>query len=202
MGKSPIGFIDGVAPKYLSHGKGSHVWDVDGNEYIDCWLACLPITFGYCNKDINKAIKKQLNKGITFSMMHQLEVEVAERLINDIPIAEQVRYTKNGSDACAASVKIARHITGKDKVVTLGYHGFHDWYISSTDRSYGVPQCVKDLTLRTKYNNPDHLQSLFDSNKDQIACVILEPVIFEEPSNNYLQKVKDICHSNGGPSHL
>lgn len=197
LGKSPIGFIEGVAPKYLSHGEGGRVWDVDGNEYIDCWLACLPITFGHNIKDINESIAEQISRGITFSLMHPLEVEVAEMLIEDISIAEQVRFAKNGSDVCEASVRLARHLTGRDKVITFGYHGFHDWYIASTDRNSGIPDSVQELTLRTEYNDLDNLKTLFDNNPDQIACVIMEPAIFEFPQGDYLHEVKEYVHSQG-----
>jgi len=197
LGKGPIGFIDGVAPKYLDRGRGSRVWDVDGNEYIDCWLACLPITFGYCIKEIDDSIRSQLDKGISFSLMHSLEVEAAEMLIQDIPIAEQVRFAKNGSDVCEAAIRLARYTTGRDMVITLGYHGFHDWYIASTDRNFGIPQAIQELTLRTSYNNLEHVKCLFELNKDRIACVILEPAIFELPQNDYLKELKEYVHSQG-----
>ncbi len=198
LGKSPIGFIDGVAPKYLSHGEGCRVWDVDGNEYIDCWLACLPITFGHRVKEIDDAICNQITgSGITFSLMHPLEVEVAESMQRDISIAEQVRFAKNGSDVCEAAIRLARHLTNHDKVVTLGYHGFHDWYIAGTDRNYGIPECIADMTLRFAYNDIDGLKKLFDANKGEIACVIMEPAIFDDPKDGFLGEVKDLCHGNG-----
>ena len=198
LGKSPIGFIDGVAPKYLDRGEGGRVWDVDGNEYIDCWLACLPITFGHRIKEIDDAVIEQLtNSGITFSLMHPLEVEVAEMMIEDIPIAEQVRFAKNGSDVCEAAVRLARYITKKEYVITLGYHGFHDWYIGSTDRNGGILPAVSEKTLRFGYNDIDSLVALFQQHKDNVACVFMEPTIFDEPQDGFLQKVKDVCHTNG-----
>ena len=198
LGKSPIGFIDGVAPKYLEKGLGGRVWDVDGNEYIDCWLACLPITFGHRVKEIDEAICEQITgSGITFSLMHPLEVQVAEALGEDISIAEQVRFAKNGSDVCEAAVRLARYLTRRDKVVTLGYHGFHDWYISSTDRYFGIPECISDLTLRFGYNDIDGLHKLFKEHPDQIACVIMEPTIFDPSNDGFLYEVKKLCHSKG-----
>ncbi len=198
LGKSPIGFIEGVAPKYLSHGKGGRVWDVDGNEYIDCWLACLPITFGHRVKEIDDAIVEQIQgSGITFSLMHPLEVEVAEALREDIPIAEMARFAKNGSDVCEAAVRLARYLTKREKVITLGYHGFHDWYIAGTDRNAGIPKCVQERTLRFAYNDIDGLKRLFDENTDDVACVIMEPAIFDFPKDEFLHKVKDLCHKEG-----
>lgn len=197
LGKSPIGFIDGVAPKFISHGKGSRTWDVDGNEFIDCWLAALPITFGHRNKNIDDAIRGQLEKGISFSLMTELESQVASLIKEDVPIAEQIRFAKNGSDVCEAAVRLSRYITGKNYVITFGYHGFHDWYIGSTDRSFGVPEVVSKLTMRTKYNDMEHLKNLFKLVKGDVACVIMEPTIFEHPSNGYLQEVKEFVHKNG-----
>lgn len=197
LGKSPIGFIDGVAPKFLSHGKGSRTWDIDGNEYIDCWLGALPITFGHTNSEIDSAVINQLKNGISFSLMTELESQVAELLIEDIPIAEQVRFAKNGSDVCEAAVRLARHITGKKYVVTFGYHGFHDWYIGSTDRNFGIPGEVQELTLRTVYNDIEHVSKLFDSVNDDVACIILEPTIFEFPKNGYLNSLKELAHAKG-----
>lgn len=197
LGKSPIGFIEGVAPKYLQRGDGGRVWDVDGNQYIDCWLACLPITFGHRVKEIDNAIIEQLKEGITFSLMHPLEVEVSEMMREDIEIAEQVRFGKNGSDVCESAVRLARHLTGRDKIVTFGYHGFHDWYIGSTDRYFGIPEAYAHLTLRMPFNDLDKLKGVFDENKDEIAAVIMEPAIFDFPYEGYLQEVKDFVHSQG-----
>ena len=197
LGKSPIGFIEGVAPKYLQRGKGGRVWDVDDNQFIDCWLACLPITFGYNVKEINDSIVAQLDQGITFSLMHPLEVEVAEMLREDIPIAEQARLAKNGSDVCEAAVRLARHLTGRNHVVTFGYHGFHDWYIGSTDRDFGIPRSTGDMTLRMQYNDMDSLKSLFSAHKGDVACVIMEPAIFEFQKGDFLSEVKEYVHSQG-----
>jgi glutamate-1-semialdehyde 2,1-aminomutase len=197
LGKSPIGFIDGVAPKFLSRGEGSRTWDVDGNEYIDCWLGALPITFGHRNPAIDAAIIKQLENGISFSLMTELESQVAEMMIEDIPIAEQVRFAKNGSDVCEAAIRLARHVSGKNHVITYGYHGFHDWYIGSTDRNFGIPKEVQNLTLRTTYNDIEHLKNLFDSLENDVACIIMEPTIFEFPTKNYLASVKELAHSKG-----
>ena len=100
---------------------------------------------------IDNAIKKQLNKGILFSMINNLEIELAELLVKTIPSAEMVKFSKNASDVCAASVRLARYYTKKDLVICYGYHGFHDWYIGSTDKSYGIPSNVKNLTKTFDY---------------------------------------------------
>ena len=195
--RAPGVFPDGVAPKFLKEQYGSHTWDVDGNEYIDIVMGCGPVTIGHNHPDINNAIKAQLDRGTLFSMLNPLEVEVAEKLVDCIPCADMVKFSKNGSDVCAASIKIARHVTKRDVIFCWGYHGFADWYISTTDRNSGIPQAVKDLTKTFEYNDIDGLKVMFEQYKDRVAAVIMEPVIAEKPKDNFLQKVKDLTHENG-----
>ena len=195
--KGPTQFIQGVSPIYLERGDGSHVFDVDGNEYIDYPLALGPVTLGYNYPRVNEAIIKQLKDGITFSLMHPLEVELAELLINIIPCAEMVRFGKNGSDVTAAAVRVARAYTGRDKIACCGYHGWQDWYIGTTTRSAGVPECIRKLTIPFEYNNINSLERIFSENRDEVAGVIIEPIGVVEPENNFLEKVKEITHKNG-----
>ena len=195
--RAPGVFPDGVSPKFLERQFGSHTWDVDGNEYIDMVMGCGPVTIGHNHPDINNAIKAQLDKGTLFSMLNPLEVEVAEKLVDCIPCAEMVKFSKNGSDVCAASIKIARHVTKRDMIFCWGYHGFADWYIATTDRNSGIPQAVKDLSKTFEYNDIDGLKAMFEQYKDRVAAVIMEPVIAEKPKDNFLQKVKDLTHENG-----
>lgn len=194
LAKGPGQYIKGVAPKYLQRGKGSHVWDVDGNEYIDYNMAIGPLSLGYCYQRIDNAIKAQLEDGITFSMMHPLEVEVAELIREVVPNAEMVRYGKTGADVTSAAVRLSRAFTGRTKVLCCGYHGWHDWYISVTDRNKGIPQGIQELSFTINYND---LQSVIDSIDEDTACVILEPIVFEAPKDNFLHKLKDICQQNG-----
>ncbi len=195
--RAPGVFPDGVSPKFLEKQYGSHTWDVDGNEYIDMVMGCGPVTIGHNNPDINNAIKNQMDKGTLFSMLNPLEVEVAEKLVDCIPCADMVKFSKNGSDVCAASIKIARHVTGRDMIFCWGYHGFADWYIATTDRNAGIPNAVKELTKTFEYNDIDGLKAMFEQYKDRVAAVIMEPVIAEKPKDNFLQKVKDLTHENG-----
>lgn len=195
--RAPGVFPDGAAPKYLIRQEGSHVWDVDGNEYIDMVMACGPTTLGHNFKPINDAIKKQMEEGILFSMLHPLEIEVAEKLIDCIPCAEMVKFSKNGGDVCTASVRLARYITKREIILTYGYHGYGDWYIGSTDRNAGVPEAVRELTKTFEYNDIEGLKRLFETYKGQVAAVMMEPIIAEKPKDDFLNKVKSICHENG-----
>jgi len=190
LAKGPTQWINGVAPKYLVKGKGSHVWDADGNEYIDYMMGVGPLSLGYAYSKVDEAIKKQLEDGITFSMMHPLEVEVAELIREIIPNAEAVRYSKTGADATSAAVRLARAYTGKNKILCCGYHGWHDWYISVTARNNGIPEAVQANSFTFNYND---IESLKNSIDDDVAAVILEPVVFAEPKDNFLHKVAELC---------
>lgn len=190
-------YCEGVAPAFLDYGEGSHVWDVDGNEFIDFVLALGPVILGYNHPGVNDAIGRQLSKGISFSQPHPLEVELAEKLVDIIPCAEMVRFVKNGSDATTAAIRLARAYTGREMIACCGYHGYHDWYIGATINNKGVPKAVCDLIKTFKYNNLDSLQNLFNENPEQIAAVIMEPVVLKPPRDNFLQKVKDLTHANG-----
>jgi glutamate-1-semialdehyde 2,1-aminomutase len=194
LAKGPGQYIKGVAPKYIQRGKGSHVWDVDGNEYIDYNMAIGPLSLGYCYDAVDNAIKRQLEEGITFSMMHPLEVEVAEMIREIIPTAEMVRYSKTGCDVTSAAVRLARAYTGRSNVLCCGYHGWHDWYIAVTDRNKGIPQAVQDLSFTFNYND---IQSVIDAIDTDTACVILEPIVFDAPKDNFLHKLNDVCQQNG-----
>ncbi len=193
LAKGPQQNVKGIAPKYLQKGKGSHVWDVDGNEYIDFNMAIGPLSLGYAYDKVDDAIKKQLEDGITFSLMHPLEVEVAELINEIIPNAESIRYSKTGADVTSAAIRVARAFTGREKILCCGYHGWHDWYISVTDRNKGIPNTVQDLTFTFNYND---LQSLKDSIDDETAAVILEPFVFESPTDDFLQELREICTKN------
>lgn len=195
--KGPAQFVQGVAPIYLENGNGSHVWDVDGNEYVDYIMALGPVTLGYAYPAVNEAIVKQLEKGISFSLMHPLEVELSELLVDTIPCAEMVRFGKNGSDVTSGAVRAARAYTGREKIACCGYHGWQDWYIGTTRMNKGVPKTTRELTIPFEYNSIESLAKLFSENKEQIAAVIMEPINLSEPKNNFLQEVKDLTHRNG-----
>ncbi len=183
-----------VSPIYIEKGKGSHVWDIDGSEYLDMSMAVGPVSLGYCYDAVDNAIKEQLEKGITFSLMHPLEYEVAELISAIVPNAEMVRFSKTGADVTSAAIRLARAYTGRDDVLCCGYHGWHDWYISVTDRNAGIPQDTQNHTYTFDYNN---IQSLLQSINDKTAAVILEPMTFTMPQSNFLQEVREVCNKHG-----
>lgn len=197
LSKGPTQFVDGVAPKYLKRGKGCHVWDVDDNKYIDYGMGLRTVVLGYSYPAVNRAIARQLEDGTNFTLMHPLEVEVAELLRELIPCAEAVRYGKNGSDVTTAAIRAARAYTGRDKVAICGYHGWHDWYIITTERNKGIPKIMKQLSFVFRYNNIESLKKLFDDYPDDFAAVIMEPVGVTPPENGFLKDVKKTAHDNG-----
>jgi glutamate-1-semialdehyde aminotransferase len=194
LAKGPGQFSEGVAPKYLMHGQGARVWDVDGNEYLDYNMGIGPIILGYCHPAVDEAIRQQLESGITFSLMHPLEVELAELLREVIPHAESVRFSKTGCDVTSAAVRLARAYTGREQVLCCGYHGWHDWYIAVTDRNVGIPASTLDSTYTFNYND---IESLANAISDETACVILEPFVFEQENGSFLREVRELCDRHG-----
>lgn len=190
-------FVEGVAPVFLQRGLGSHVWDVDGHEYIDYIMALGPIVLGYDDKDVTAEVQAHIGQGVTLSLPHPLEVEVAELLTGVIPCAEMVRFAKNGSDATAGAVRAARAFTGRERIVCCGYHGCQDWFIGTTSRHRGVPRGVRELTSTFAYNDIASLRKLFEEYPGQIAGVMLEPVGVVEPEGNFLRHVAELTRQHG-----
>lgn len=197
LSKGPTQFVDGFAPKYLLKGNGCIVHDVDGNEFIDYGMGLGAVSLGYNYPVVNQAIAAQLQDAITLTLMHPLEVEISELICEVIPWAESIRFGKNGSDVTSAAVRLARAYTNRDMIVCCGYHGWHDWYIVTTERSAGIPPAVEGLTKKFVYNNIDSLCAIFDKYKDRIAAVIMEPTSIIPPQENFLSKVKEVAHRNG-----
>lgn len=194
LAKGPGQYVRGVAPIYLERGRGAHVWDVDGNCYLDYNMAIGPLVLGYADPVVDAAIRRQLGNGITFSMMHPLEVEVAELIAQVIPNAEAVRFSKTGADVTSAAVRLARAYTGREKILCCGYHGWHDWYITVTDRRRGIPTSQLELTYTFDYNDPASLDAALDQ---EVAAVIMEPTVFQPPRNGFLEYVQESCRRHG-----
>jgi glutamate-1-semialdehyde 2,1-aminomutase len=195
--KSRVVFPVGVSPLFLTRGKGSRVWDVDGNEYIDFVNGLLAVSLGYGDPDVTAAVAAQLADGVSFSLPHPLEAEVAERICAMVPCAEAVRFGKNGSDATAGAVRIARAYTGRDRVAVCGYHGWQDWYIGSTTRDLGVPASTKSLTHTFTYNDTASLQKLLDDHPGEFAAVILEPMNVSWPEAGFLPQLRELTRRHG-----
>ncbi len=195
--KSHVQYPKGAAPMFLERGKGSHVWDVDGHEYVDFVNGLLPVILGYCDPDVDAAIRTQLDKGVSFTLPTSLETELAELLAELIPCAEMSRFFKNGSDATSAAIRVARSITGRDRVAVCGYHGWQDWYIGSTLRNKGVPSVTRELTSTFTYNDIHSLHGLLHDHPGEFAAVIMEPMNVADPEPGFLAKCRDLAHQHG-----
>lgn len=195
--KSVTQFPFGVSPYFAARAQGSRLWDIDGNEYADFTNALCSVTLGYADEDVNGAVEKQLRDGTIFSLSHALEAECAERIVRMVPCAEKVRFGKNGSDATAGAVRIARAATGRDHVLVCGYHGWQDWYIGSTARSLGVPEATRALTHPFPYDDLPALAELLDRHEGEVAALILEPMNVKFPSKGYLEGVKRLAADAG-----
>ena len=190
-------FCEGAGPAVLERGQGSHVWDVDGNEYIDYVVALGPISVGYNDSRVNEAIRDQLDKGMSFSLTTEIEIELSEKLIEIIPCAESVKLVKNGSDATGAAIRLARAFTGRDIVLCCGYHGWQDWYVGSTQNNLGVPECVREMTKPFPYNDLGRLEELLVENANRVAAVIMEPMGLMPPDDGYLEGVRRLTQRHG-----
>jgi glutamate-1-semialdehyde aminotransferase len=197
LSKNPTQWVQGVAPAYVARASGAHVWDVDGNRYIDFPMALGPVILGHAHPAVNEAIARQLQDGITFTLPHPIEIDVAERVVALVPGAERVRFGKTGSDVTSAAVRLARACTGREAVLACGYHGWHDWYIGSTSRSLGVPQAVRDLIGSFTFNDLASLDAALDHRRGEVAAVILEPCGAEEPAPGFLEGVVERAHAAG-----
>jgi glutamate-1-semialdehyde 2,1-aminomutase len=191
--KSKTQYPVGISPLYIDKAKGSEVWDIDGNKYYDLVNSLGAVTLGYQNKKIDNQVKKQLKKGTIFSLPGVIEAEVAELIIETVPSAEMVRFSKNGSDATSAAIRLARAYTGKTEIAFCGYHGWADWYIGATSMNKGVPDIVSALTHKFEYNNIDSLQEIFNKCENNIAAVILEPMNLAYPKNDFFNAVKKLA---------
>lgn len=195
--KSRAQYPVGVSPLYAEKAKGSLIWDIDGNKFIDLVSSLASVTLGYGDKEVNHAVKKQLRKGTNFSLPARLESEVAELIVSMIPSADMVRFGKNGSDATSAAIRLARAFTGRDHIVVCGYHGWHDWYIGSTSRNKGVPDSISNLTHKFEYNNVESLKYILSSIGSKVAAVIMEPMNSNYPVEGFLETVRDLTHQVG-----
>lgn len=198
MSKSPLRFPQ-EHPGFLKRGKGARVWDVDGNEYVDwiCGLGAVPL--GYGHPEVDKAVRDALERGlISPSLPTVYESMVAVELCRVVPCAQggtgMVRFVKTGSEACAAAVRIARRATGRDRVIVVGYHGWHDWVMVTSDPHPGIPDDGYTV-VRVPYNDADQIKDLMKA--EPVAAVMLEPTLLEAPNGNYLSDVGTLCALHG-----
>ncbi len=200
------GFAQGVSPVYADRARGSRFTDVDGNEYIDWVNAVSAIILGHHDDVVDDAVKEQIDRGSIYTVNSPKEVELANELIDTIPSAEMVKFSKGGGDACAAAARIARGATGRDIILFSGYHGWHDWYQSANYLDFpdlvtgvgtrGVPKALAGTAIPFGEGDIDRLAMLFERHKGEVAAVMMEPIRSTDPPEGYLEAVKQLCHDS------
>ncbi|WP_343947320.1 glutamate-1-semialdehyde 2,1-aminomutase, partial [Pseudonocardia zijingensis] len=187
-------YPENLAP-VISHGRGAHVWDVDGNRYIEYGSGLRAVSLGHAHPRVLDAVRAELTKGTNFVRPAAIEVEAAERFLATVPTAEMVKFTKNGSDATTAAVRLARAHTGRTTIALCADHPFFstdDWFIAGTPMSAGIP--TQDV-VRFPYGDLDALSTLLDQH--DIAAIILEAATQTEPPAGYLHGVRDLATRHG-----
>lgn len=188
------------SPAAIERGKGAYVWDLDGNKYLDCSMGLTSVVLGHAYEPVLEAVRKELEKGVNFQRPSSLEREMAEQFLSLIPCHDMIKFSKNGSTATTAAVKLARAYTNRSLVAFPGDHPFYsydDWFIGRTACDKGVPSLFKDLTVTYSSSDLRTLEELFAKHPGQIACVISEPEKTHDQPEKYLQNLIDICHKNG-----
>ncbi len=189
-----------ISPGFIVRGEGCHVWDSEGNEFIEYGMGLRAVTLGHAYPSVVEAAYKQMLLGNNYTRPATIELECAEELLSLVPIAEMVKFAKDGSDATSGAVRLARAYTGRDLVARCADQPFFsvdDWFIGDTPMSAGIPQGIRDLTVQFRYNNIESLQSLFAQHPGKIACVILEAATAVEPESDFLPQLQKLCRQNG-----
>jgi glutamate-1-semialdehyde 2,1-aminomutase len=192
-------FPEGCAP-IIERGSGCHVWDVDGNEYIEWGMGLRAVTLGHGYAPVAAAVAAQLGRGTNFVRPSALELEAAETFLRLVGRAEMVKFTKDGSTANTAAVKLARAFTGRDRVALCADHPFFsydDWAMVTTSVRGGIPETVADLTLTFRYDDLASVEELLSRYPGEIACFILEPERTAPPSPGYLDELRRLLHDDG-----
>lgn len=205
-------------PIFVDYANGGRIWDLDGNEYIDHNLCFGVLIGGHSNPVVIEAVSRQFEKGTMYGMPYELEQKLAAELISRFPI-DRVRFANSGTEATMHAIRVARGFTGRDKIIKMEgcYHGVHDTVLISfkppidkagdakmplrVKASQGVPDGTAQNTVPCTFNDMEAMENCFRANRDQIAAVILEPIMFNigvaMPDPGYLQAVHDLCKQNG-----
>ncbi|MFE9331463.1 glutamate-1-semialdehyde 2,1-aminomutase [Streptomyces sp. NPDC006925] len=184
----------------ISHGRGAHVWDLDGNRYIEYGSGLRSVSLGHAHPRVLEAVRRELDRGSNFVRPSVVEVETAERFLATVPTADMVKFAKNGSDATTAAVRLARAATGRERVALCGDHPFFstdDWFIGTTPMSAGVPEATTELTLSFPYGDLAATQELLTRYRGEVACLILEPAAHTEPPPGYLAGLRELADRHG-----
>jgi len=185
---------------YIIRGQGCHVWDADGNEFIEFGMGLRAVTLGHAYKQVVDAAHRQMMLGCNFVRPATIELECAEEFLSMIPNTDMVKFGKNGSDVTSAAVRLSRAYTGRSIIALCAEHPFFsvdDWFISTTPMAAGIPQSTRDLIVKFHYNDIESVRQLFRDYPQQIACFIMEAEKDKEPKNNFLHELQKVCRENG-----
>ncbi|MFI9155625.1 glutamate-1-semialdehyde 2,1-aminomutase [Streptomyces sp. NPDC053367] len=192
-------YPENLAP-VISHGRGAHVWDVDGNRYVEYGSGLRSVSLGHAHPRVLEAVRRELDRGSNFVRPSVLEAEAAERFLATVPTAEMVKFAKNGSDATTAAVRLARAATGRPRVALCADHPFFsvdDWFIGTTPMSAGIPASTTGLTVSFPYGDLAATEELLTRYEGEVACLILEPATHTEPPPGYLAGLRELAHRHG-----
>ncbi len=208
LSKRPENFLPNQWPAYFSKTKGCKIWDLDGNAYTDMSIMAIGTNIlGYSNKAVDSAVLKTVKSGVSSTFNCPEEVELAEKLISLNPWSEMVRFARTGGEINSVSIRIARAASGRDKIAVCGYHGWHDWYLSTNLKSEkalddlllpgldpkGVPRALESTTIPFIYNDIESLKKVLEENKEQIAAIKMEVSRNNLPKDGFLSDVRKLA---------
>ncbi|MEV0803780.1 glutamate-1-semialdehyde 2,1-aminomutase [Kribbella sp. NPDC050281] len=192
-------YPENMAP-VMTHGRGAHVWDADGNEYVEYGSGLRAVSLGHAHPAVLEAVRAQLGLGTNFVRPGVIELDAAERFLATVQTAEMVKFAKNGSDVTTAAVKLARAATGRPLVAICEdqpFFSIDDWFISTTAMSAGIPGSAADLTVRFPYGDLPATERLLQEHEGQVSCLILEAATQHDPPDGYLAGLRDLAHRHG-----
>lgn len=202
----------GGTPLFFERANGAFMFDADGNRYIDYVLSWGPMLLGHGHKDVLQAIRNQLDKAMTFGTPTELEVKLANKICSIVPGMEMIRMVNSGTEATMSAIRLARGYTGRDKIIKFQgcYHGHSDSLLVKAGSgaltlgvpsSPGVPNCLADHTITLSYNDIEQVAEVFSEIGDQIACIIVEPVVGNmncvPPIPGFLEELRSCCNKSG-----
>ncbi len=185
------------SPGAIVRGKGAHVWDLDGNEFIDCSMGLTSVSIGHGYEPVAQAVADAAFLGTNFQRPAKIELEAAEAFLDTVQAGDMVKFAKNGSTVTTAAVKLSRAYTGRNKIAIAKEHNFFsydDWFIVTTPSNRGIPEKVSEMTVSFSYNDFESVKKLFEQDSHDIACLIMEPMKFDPPKDNFLKKVQMLCN--------
>ena len=201
----------GQDPLFIDHAKGSHIFDVDGNEYVDYVCSWGPMILGHAYQPVIDAVKAACDNGLSYGAPTEKETVLAKLILEAVPFMDKVRLVNSGTEAVMSAIRVARGYTGKDKIVKFrgNYHGHSDGLLvtagsglltESTPDSAGVPKGYTQTTLLADYNDEASVDALFNANKGEIAAIIVEPVSANmgvvPPKKGFLEFLRQITKDN------